>query len=118
MKIAFTIVLAILTFLAISSGTAKVLLMARDVEFFSQFGFSNMMLMLYGAVQLIGGFLLPFSKTRFVGASIVASTFIVSLVVLTMDGNMLFSIVTMAIILLLGMVMMQSWKDETNEKQR
>jgi hypothetical protein len=116
MKIAFTIVLVILTFLAISSGTAKVLLMARDVEFFSQYGFSNMILMLYGAVQLIGGFLLPFGKTRFVGAAIVASTFLVSLVVLTMDGNMLFSIVTMAVILLLGTVMMQSWRTDSGEK--
>jgi len=86
------------------------MLLPREVEFFGQYGFSNIILMIYGAVQLIGGLLLPFSKTRFVGAAIVASTFIVSLVVLLMDGNMALSMVTFAMTLLLGVVMKQSWK--------
>ena len=110
MKIAYTIILVVLTFLAISSGTTKILLMQQDVEFFGQYGFSNMILMIYGIVQVIGGFLLPFSKTRFVGAAIVASTFLVSLVVLLMDGNMAVSMITIAMTLLLGVVMRQSWK--------
>jgi hypothetical protein len=110
MKIAYTIMLFILTFLAIASGVTKVLLMQREVDFFGQYGFSNMILMIYGAVQLVGGLLLPFGKTRFVGAAIVASTFLVSLVVLLMDGNMPVSVVTIAITLLLGVVMKRSWK--------
>ena len=110
MKIAYTIILVILTFLAVSSGTTKILLMQQDVEFFGQYGFSNMVLMIYGIVQVSGGFLLPFSKTRFVGAAIVASTFLVSLVVLLMDGNMPVSMITIAMTLLLGVVMKQSWK--------
>ena len=42
----------------------------------------------------LGGVLLPFRKTRFAGAVIVAITFIVSLVVLLMDGNIPVSLVT------------------------
>ena len=110
MKVIYTIILVILTFLAISSGITKVLLMQRDVEFFGQYGFSNMILMIYGAVQVIGGFLLPFSKTRFVGAAIVATTFLISLVVLLMDGNMAMSMITLVMTLLLVLVMKQSWK--------
>ena len=115
MKVAYTIILVILIFLAISSGITKVLLMQRDVEFFSQYGFSNIILITYGAVQLIGGVLLPFGKTRFVGAAIVASTFLISFVVLLMDGNIPVSIVTIAMTLLLGVVMKQSWKTPPSE---
>jgi len=109
-KIAFAIILVILTFLAISAGITKVVLMQRDVDFFGRYGFSDAILIVYGTVQLIGGFLLPFNKTRFVGAAIVAITFLVSLVVLLMDGNIPVSIVTIVMTLLLGVVMKQSWK--------
>ena len=110
MKIVFTIVLVVLTFLAISSGLTKVMLLQQDVDFFGRYGFSNQILVAYGVVQLIGGVLLPFNKTRFVGAAIVAITFLVSLVVLLMDGNIPVSIATIIMTLLLGVVMKQSWK--------
>ena len=110
MKIAFTIVLVVLTFLAISSGITKVMLLQQDVDFFGRYGFSNQILVAYGVVQLIGGVLLPFDKTRFIGAAIVAITFLVSLVVLLMDGNIPVSIATIIMTLLLGVVMKQSWK--------
>ena len=110
MKIAFTIILAILTLLAIASGITKVMLLPQDVEFFGRYGFSNPILVAFGAAQVIGGVLLPFGRTRFVGATIVAITFVVSLVVLLMDGNVPVSIVTLAATLLLGVVMKRSWK--------
>ncbi len=112
MKVAYIIVLAVLTLLAISSGIAKVLLVPREVEFFGQFGFTNSILIAYGSLQLIGGLLLPFRKTRFAGAAIVAMTFLVSLVVLLMDGNVPASMVTFVAILLLGMVMKQSLSEK------
>ena len=110
MKIAFTIILALLTLLAIASGLTKVLLLPQDVDFFGRHGFSNPTLVAFGAAQLIGGVLLPFGRTRFVGAAIVAITFIVSLVLLLLDGNIPVSIVTLVATLLLGVVMKRSWK--------
>ena len=107
MKIAFVILLVILTFLAVSSGMTKILLLQQEVEFFGRFGFSNPLLIAFGAVQLIGGVLLPFKKTRFTAAAIVASTFLVSLVILLMDGNIPMSIVTLIAALLLFLVMKQ-----------
>jgi len=82
--------------------------MPEDVEFFGRDGFSNPMLIAFGATQLIGGVLMPFRKTRFVGAAIVAITFLVSLVLLLVDGNMPVSIVTAVATLLLGIVMKRS----------
>ena len=115
MKIAFAVLLAILTFLAVSSGMTKILLMQQDVEFFGRYGFTHLALIAFGAAQLIGGILLPFPKTRFAGAAIIATTFLVSLVVLLMDGNIPVSIVTLIATLLLFVVMKLSW--QSNSKQ-
>ena len=113
MKIAITVLLAILCLLAVSSGMTKILLMQQEVEFFGRYGFSNPMLVAFGAAQLIGGVLLPFRKTRFSGAAIVASTFLVSLVILVMDGNIPVSVITAIATLLLVVVMKLSWQADS-----
>jgi len=104
------IILALLTLLAISSGITKILLMQQDVDFFGKYGFSSPILIVFGSVQLLGGLLLLFPKTRFVGAVVVAVTFLISLAMLLMVGNMVVSIITLVAILLLGVVMKQSWR--------
>lgn len=109
MKIAFSILLAILTALAVLSGVTKIALMPNDVEFFGQYGFSGPTLIAFGATQLIGGSLLPWKKTRFVGAAVVAVTFLVSLAILMIDGNIPISIVTAIATFLLFLVMKLSW---------
>lgn len=110
MKIAVAALLAVLTFLALASGLTKILLLQQDVEFFGRYGLSNLRLVAFGAVQLIGGVLLPFRKTRFTGAAIVASTFLMSLVILLMDGNIPVSMVTAIATLLLVLLMKLSWQ--------
>lgn len=115
MKLASTIILILLVFLAISSGIAKMALMQQEVEFFGKYGFTNPILIGFGATQLIGGVLLPFKKTRFSGAAIVAITFLVSLVLLLVDGNIPVSIATVIATMLLGIVMKQSWDAKPSE---
>ncbi len=110
MKAVSIIILAILTLLAVSSGITKILLMQQDVDFFGKYGFSDPILIAFGLVQLLGGLLLVFTKTRFVGAAIVAVTFLVSLAMLLMEGNIPISIITVVATLLLGVVMKQSWQ--------
>ena len=115
MKIASTIILVILIFLAIFSGATKIALVQADVEFFGKYGFSTPMLIAFGATQLAGGVLMSFPKTRFSGAAIVAITFVVSLVLLLVDGNIPVSIVTFVATLLLGVVMKRSWNSQPTE---
>ena len=110
MRIISTIILVILILLAVSSGITKVALMQQDVEFFGKYGFSNPLLIAYGLVQLAGGVAMIFKKTRFVGAAVVAITFLISLVLLVMEGNIPVSVVTIVATLLLGVIMKQSWK--------
>ena len=100
----------ILVLLALSSGITKLLLMEQDVNFFGRHGFTRSMLMTFGFVQVLGSLLMVFAKTRFVGAAVITTTFLVSLVLLIIDGNLPIGIVTVIAILLLGVVMKQSWR--------
>ena len=114
MKAVSIIVLTLLTLLAVSSGTAKILLLPQEVDFFGKYGFSSLVLIVFGSVQLLGGLLLITARTRFVGAAVVAATFLVSLVMLLMDGSIPASIATAVATLLLAVVMKQSWKPTAN----
>ena len=107
--------LAILVFLAVSSGVTKIILMPQDVEFFGLYGFTNPVLIAYGAIQLVGGILLFIAKTRFIAAVIVAITFLISAVVLIMAGKFLVTFFTFVAMLMLGVVMKQSLRKENLE---
>jgi len=107
-KYGWLVVLAILVFLAVPSGLTKVMLMPQDVEFFGRYGFTNSLLIGYGALQILGGVLMILRKTRLIGAAIVAVTFLISLVVLLLEGNILISIVTAIAIALLVAIMKQT----------
>ena len=115
MKIVSATILVILVLLAVSSGITKVALMQQDVDFFGKYGFSNPILIAYGLVQLIGGVLMVFKRSRFLGAAIVAITFLISLAVLLMEGNLPVSIATIVATVLLGVTMKQSWKSAASE---
>ena len=110
MKSVFTAILVILVLLALSSGITKLLLMEQDVNFFVRHGFTRSMLMTFGFVQVLRSLLMVFAKTRFVGAAVIGVTFLVSLVLLIVDGNLPIGILTVIAILLLGVVMKQSWR--------
>lgn len=105
-----TTIVVILVLLAVSSGITKLLLMEQDIVFFAKYGFSNPILIAYGLAQLLGGLLMIATRTRFAGAAIVALTFLVSLILLLIEGNVPVSIVTVVAMLLLGFVMKQSWQ--------
>ena len=78
------------------------MLMTQDVDFFGQYGFTNPLLMLFGAIQLTGGVMLIFQKTRIAGAATVAVTFAMSAVVLSLAGSVPATIATLVALALLG----------------
>jgi hypothetical protein len=67
-------------------------------------------LIVFGAIQLLGGVLLVLLKTRIVGAFLVAITFFASLIVLVMAGNLPVAAITLICIVLLGSIFKQSAK--------
>ncbi len=88
------------------------MLMPQDADFFGKYGFTNSILIAYGATQLIGGILLIIQRTRFIGSAIVAITFLISAVVLILDKNIPVTIITFVAVAMLGIVMKQSLKKE------
>jgi hypothetical protein len=111
MKVAYTVILAILVFLAVSSGITKIMQMEQDVEFFGQYGFSIPMLIGFGILQVIGGALLLVVKTRIIGAILIALTFVISVYLLILEGNAPFTIATLCALLLLGLVIAKTRRD-------
>ena len=108
MKIFLKVILVILVFLAVSSGITKIMLMPQDVEFFGKYGFTDPLLMAFGAVQLLGGILLIIPKSRIIGAILISITFLISAIVLAMDGNIPVTIITLIFVFLLGFIIKQS----------
>lgn len=104
MKLFINILVAVLALLAVASGIPKVMLMEQEVAFFGAYGFSDVLLIVFGISQLLAGVMLVFPKTRIAGALLLAITFAASLVMLLMSGNMLMAAVTAAFLLLIGLV--------------
>ena len=102
MKIIHYLILAILVFLAVSSGVTKIMLMPQDVEFFTKFGFTKPLLIVIGAVQLVGGALLLMPRARRLGAIVVAITFLISFVLLVLAGDLPVAAVTLVCTALLA----------------
>ena len=109
-------ILCILVFLAVSSGITKVLLMPQDVEFFGKYGFTTLLLVAFGAVQLVGGVMMIFFKTRLMGAAMVAVTFAISAVVIIMEGNAPFTIATLVALVLLVLTIKQTLASQRNAR--
>lgn len=104
MKVVHIVIVAILVFLAVSSGIAKILLMPQDAIFFGKYGFTAPLLVGFGVAQVIGGVMIVFAKSRVIGAVIVAITFAISLVLLVMESSVPASILTLVALAFLGAV--------------
>ena len=108
MKIFFNIVLVLLVLLASSSGITKIMLIQREVDFFSQYGFTNPILIGFGVTQLMAGLLLVAPKTRIIGALLIAITFLISAVLLLMSSSIPMAVITLIFVALAGFIVKQS----------
>ena len=108
MQIIRNLLVAVIALLAVTSGVAKMALMQQDVDVFGKHGFSDPILVAFGALQLAGGVFLAFRKTRTIGATIIALTFLASIVVLLLDGNVPMAVITAAVTAAVVLILMQS----------
>lgn len=108
MKTIVTIVSVLIGLLSIAAGAAKILLVPEEVEFLRQFGFTAVLTVSFGIVQVLGGFLLVIPITRFYGSLIAALAFALSAALLLVAGNLAFAGVSLVPVLLAGFVGYQS----------
>jgi uncharacterized membrane protein YphA (DoxX/SURF4 family) len=90
MKIVNTILLVLLILLSISTGVVKLFQMEEEMKLFRGAGISDTLTILFGVVQTIGGVLLIVSKTRKLGAGIMAITFAIATVIVFINGMIAF----------------------------
>ena len=109
MKIFMNIVLAILVLLAFSSGIVKIMLIEVEVQFYGSHGFTNSVLIAFGAIQLAGGLLLIAPKTRSVGGLIIAISFLISAVLLLISGNVPLAFISLVFVALACLITKQSF---------
>lgn len=90
MKIVNTILLVILILLSISTGLVKIFEMEDEMVLFRGAGISDTLTLLFGIIQTIGGILLIPTKTRRIGALIMAITFTLATIVVFINGMLVF----------------------------
>lgn len=108
MKYLFYAVLIILVILSMAAGGAKVAGMPQEIQFFQDAGIHSVWLMPLGGLQLIGGLLAIYHRTRRTGIALIAIGFLVSTVVIFMTGNSGFGVFSLIPILLCVLIFRRS----------
>ena len=103
-KVALVVLLGVLS---IAAGAAKVALVPEEAQFLRQFGFTDVLTIAFGVVQVIGGLLLMVPVTRFYGSLICAAGFALSAGLLLAIGNLAFGAVSLLPFLLSGILAYQ-----------
>ena len=115
MKIVSYLIIAIVALLSIAAGLAKVMQAPQEMEFLQGAGLSTGLIVVFGAVQILGGVVLVPRKTRVVGAVIAAVAFAVSAVLSFLSGNLVFGLVSILPVALVGFTIYQSSRTSPGE---
>ena len=108
MKYLFFAVLIILVIMSLAAGGAKVASMPQEIQFFKDAGVNVAWLLPLGGLQIIGGLLAIYHRTRRVGIAIVAFGFLLSTVVIFMTGSTAFGVFSLLPVLLCAFVFWRS----------
>ncbi|MGB5723228.1 MAG: hypothetical protein WBM39_02335 [Parasphingorhabdus sp.] len=92
MRYLFFAVLIILVIMSLAAGGAKVSHMPQEIQFFRDAGINSSWLLPLGGLQIIGGLLAVYHRTRQLGLAVVALGFLVSTIVIFMTGNVTFGV--------------------------
>lgn len=108
MKIAITVLAVLIGLLSIAAGGAKIALVPQEVNFLSQFGFSNSLTIAFGITQIVGGLLIIVPATRFFGSLVAGLAFAFSAVLLLVGGNLAFAGISLIPVGFAGLIAYQS----------
>lgn len=100
MKIVNTILLVLLILLSISTGLVKIFEMEDEMKLFRGAGINDTLTLLFGVIQTIGGILLIPTKTRRLGAIIMAITFALATIVVFVNEMIAFGFFSILFIVL------------------
>ena len=96
------VLLIILILLSLATGITKIIQMPAEMELFQYAGFTKWMIIVFGAIQVLGGLLLIPTKYRKYGAMIMLLTFAIATAVVFYKGMMGFGFASILFIALAG----------------
>lgn len=105
-----TVLACALALLSLTAGVPKVIQLPQELEFLGALGLSSGAVSLVGIVQVVGGGLLPWKKTRLTGAVLVAVTLLVSSLAIFASGDPVFGSVSLVPFVLSIILLHQTWK--------
>jgi hypothetical protein len=102
MNILWNTNLVVVTLLGIAAALPKLMRTPQEVQFFQSVGLGSAAVVAFGILQLAGGVLLIFQKTRTIGAAVVAATFLGSTVMLFASRQAAFGVVSLVPVVMAG----------------
>ncbi len=97
--------MAVLVLMSLAAGAAKLIQMPQEMLFFQALGLGTVSLISLGAIQIAGGILAAFVKTRLAGTALMAFAFLVSAIMIFASDQMLFATVSLLPVLLAAFLM-------------
>lgn len=104
MKYLFYVVLVIVVILSLAAGGAKVSNMPQEIQFFQDAGINSTWLLYLGGLQIVGGLLAIYNRTRGAGSAIIAFGFLLSTMVIFMTGNSAFGLFSLLPVLMCAFI--------------
>ena len=95
MKILKIGLLIILIVMSLAAGAAKIMMVEQEMAFFRQAGLATAAVFPFGLVQVAGGLLAIATKTRHIGVTLMAITFLASAIMLFVAGSIPFAVVSL-----------------------
>lgn len=94
-QVVTTIIAYALGLLSIAAGIPKIMQMPQELGFLSSIGFSGIAVSILGVVQLLGGAMLFWSRTRLAGALLAGLAMLVSSVAIFAGGDATFGMISL-----------------------
>jgi len=109
------LLIVLILLLCITAGAVKVMRTPEEMAFLQRFAFTANMVTIFGLIQLTGGAMLLNRKFRTFGGILALSTFIVSSLLLFLDNNLTFALLSLLPIVFTIVLIVQSVK--TNSRK-
>lgn len=89
------VMIYVLAALSAAAGIPKILQMPQELGFLSAIGFSAVAVSILGVIQLSGGVLLLWKKSRLLGAVLAGVALLVSSIAIFLGGNTKFGLISL-----------------------
>ncbi len=114
MKIIKIILTILIVLLSITAGLAKVMQLPEEMIFLTELGLNSTMILVFGVIQIISGFLLATPKSKLFGLVLTAIAFLTSAILVFISGDILFTIVSMLPVAITLFLIYQTHENNTS----